>query len=104
MGRRQLFAVGALVSGFAAIFTINVVNPDALIARTNLDRARLDLPYVMNLSDDATPELVKALPTLEPRQREQLAAELASRRESSDWRTWNWSRYRAQQELRKVTP
>jgi len=103
-GRRQLFAVGALVSGFAAILTINVVNPDALIARTNLDRPRLDLPYVMNLSDDATPELVKALPTLEPGQRAQLAAELASRRESSDWRTWNWSRYRAQQELRKVTP
>ena len=102
-GRRQLFAVGALVSGFAAILTINVVNPDALIARTNLDRPRLDLPYVMNLSDDATPELVKALPTLEPGQRAQLAAELASRRESSDWRNWNWSRYRAQQELRKVT-
>jgi hypothetical protein len=47
---------------------------------------------------------VKALPTLEPGLREQLAAELASRRESSDWRTWNWSRYRAQQELRKVIP
>jgi hypothetical protein len=103
-GRRELFAVGALVSGFAAIFAVNVVNPDALIARTNLDRPRLDLPYVMNLSDDATPELVKALPTLEPRLRAQLADELASRRQSSDWRTWNWSRYRAQQELRNVTP
>ena len=104
-GRRDLFAVGALVSGFAAILAINVINPDALIARTNLDRARLDLPYVMNLSDDATPELVKALPTLDPRQRAELNAELAARRrESSDWRTWNWSRYRAQQELRKVTP
>ena len=103
-GRRQLFAVGALVSGFAAIFAMNVLNPDALIARTNLDRSRLDLPYLMNLSDDATPELVKALPTLEPPLREQLADELASRRQSSDWRTWNWSRHRAQQELRKVAP
>ncbi len=104
-GRRQLFAVGALVSGFAAIFAVNVVNPDALIARTNLDRPKLDLPYLMNLSDDATPELVKALPTLEPRRREQLAAELTSRsRSSSDWRTWNWSRHRAQAELREVTP
>jgi hypothetical protein len=104
-GRRQLFAVGALVSGFAAIFAVNVINPDALIARTNLDRPKLDLPYLMNLSDDATPELVKALPGLAPPLREQLAAELASRRRSgSDWRTWNWSRHRAQQELRKVTP
>ena len=104
-GRRELFAVGALVSGFAAIFAVNVINPDALIARTNLDRPRLDLPYLMNLSDDSTPELVKALPTLEPLLREQLAAELASRRRGeSDWRTWNWSRHRAQQELRRVTP
>jgi hypothetical protein len=102
-GRRRLFAVGALVSGFASILAINVVNPDALIARTNLDRPKLDLPYLLNLSDDATPELVKALPTLEPRLRAQLAAELAARRRSStDWRTWNWSRHRAQSELRKL--
>jgi hypothetical protein len=57
----------------------------------------------MNLSDDATPELVKALPTLEPRLREQLAAELAARRQSgSDWRTWNLSRHRAQAALRTI--
>jgi hypothetical protein len=99
-GRRDLFAVGALVSGFAAIFAINVVNPDALIARTNLNRPNLDLPYLMQLSDDATPELVKALPTLEPRLRQQLALELSYRKRSkSDWRTWNLSRHRARQAL-----
>jgi hypothetical protein len=99
-GRRDLFAIGALVSGFAAILAINVVNPDALIARTNLNRPNLDLPYLMQLSDDATPELVKALPTLEPRLREQLAFELSYRKRSkSDWRTWNLSRHRAQQAL-----
>jgi len=102
-GRRELFAVGALVSGFAAILAVNAINPDALIARTNLDRPNLDLPYLMRLSDDATPTLAKALPGLDPALREQLAAELAARRESgSDWRTWNWSRHRAQAELRKL--
>ena len=101
-GRRDLFAVGALVSGFAAIFAINVVNPDALIARTNLDRPNLDVPYLMQLSDDATPELAKALATLEPRQRELLMAELESRRQSEDWRNWNWSRHRAQQALDRL--
>ena len=101
-GRRDLFAVGALVSGFAAILAVNVLNPDALIARTNLDRPNLDLPYLMRLSDDATPELVKALPALDPRQREQLEAELASRRRDQDWRNWNWSRHRAQQALDDV--
>jgi hypothetical protein len=99
-GRRDLFAVGALVSGFAAILAINVVNPDALIARTNLNRPNLDLPYLMQLSDDATPELVKALPTLDPRLREQLVFELSNRKSSkSDWRTWNLSRQRAQKAL-----
>jgi hypothetical protein len=102
-GRRDLFAVGALVSGFAAIVAINVVNPDALIARTNLNRPNLDLPYLMQLSDDATPELVKALPTLEPRLREQLAFELEYRQRSKqDWRTWNLSRQRAQQALENL--
>ena len=98
-GRRDLFAVGALVSGFAAILAINVVNPDALIARTNLDRPKLDVAYLTHLSDDATPELVKALPTLEPWQREVLVIELEERRQSQDWRNWNWSRHRAQQAL-----
>jgi hypothetical protein len=97
--RRDLFYVGALVSGFAAILAINIVNPDALIARTNLDRQRLDVPYLMKLSDDATPTLVDALPTLDSADRTSLAAELASRRAGQDWRTWNWSRHRAQQAL-----
>ncbi len=102
-GRRDLFAVGALVSGFAAILVMNVLNPDALIARTNLDRPNLDLPYLMNLSDDATPTLVKALPTLDPALRAQLGEELASRRrEPADWRTWNWSRHEAQAALDRV--
>jgi hypothetical protein len=98
-GRRDLFAVGALVSGFAAILAINVVNPDALIARTNLDRPNLDLPYLMRLSDDAAPTLAKSLPSLDPESRRLLAAELESRRQSQDWRNWNWSRHRAQQAL-----
>jgi Domain of unknown function (DUF4153) len=99
-GRRDIFAIGALVSGFAAIFVMNALNPDALIARTNLNRPKLDLPYLMNLSDDATPTLVKALPSLDPARRAQLEEELAARRRGqSDWRTWNWSRSRAQAAL-----
>jgi len=101
-GRRDLFAVGALVSGFAAILAVNVVNPDALIARTNLHRPNLDVVYLTHLSDDATPELVKALPSLAPGQRDVLVTELERRRESQDWRNWNWSRHRAQQALERL--
>ena len=102
-GRRDLFTVGALVSGFAAILIMNALNPDALIARTNLNRPKLDLPYLMNLSDDATPTLVQALPSLDPGPRAQLEEELAARRHGQgDWRTWNWSRSRAQAALDRV--
>lgn len=101
--RRDLFAVGALASGFAAIFVLHALNPDALIARTNLDRPNLDVAYLTHLSDDATPALVDALPSLDPALRAQLESELARRRDdSADWRTWNWSRSRGQSALERV--
>ena len=59
-GRRHLFAIGAIVAGFAATLCINVVNPDALIARTNLDRPQVDVTYLGTLSDDALPALARA--------------------------------------------
>jgi hypothetical protein len=102
-GRRERFAFGALVAGFAAIVTMNLVNPDALIARTNVDRARtgaeIDFRYLEGLSDDAVPALVAALPDLDPSVRARLAENLLARRSDDDWRTWNWSRARADAEL-----
>lgn len=101
--RRDLFAVGALVSGFAAIFVLHALNPDALIARTNLERPNLDVYYLTRLSDDATPALVDALPSLDPALRAELESELARRRDANgDWRTWNWSRSRAESALQDV--
>jgi hypothetical protein len=98
-GRRRLFAFGALVAGFSAIMALNVLNPDALIARTNLDHARsgaeLDLRYLGELSDDAVPTLVAALGDVDPVLRRRLAANLLARRSDDDWRTWNVSRSRA---------
>lgn len=101
--RRDLFAIGALVSGFAAIFALNALNPDALIARTNLDRPNLDLTYLTGLSDDATPTLVDALPRLDPDQRETLELYLRDRGAGGDdWRTWNWSRRQSDAALDRV--
>jgi hypothetical protein len=95
-GRRNRFAVGALVSGFAAILVANALNPDALIARTNLDRPRVDVGYLGGLSDDAVPTLVARLSSLPQPLRAELEAELdehPARR--GGWRTWNLSRARA---------
>ena len=98
-GRRERFAFGALVSGFAAILAMNALNPDALIARTNVERAstgaEIDLRYLEGLSDDAVPTLVAALPELDETVRRRLAANLLARRSDDDWRTWNWSRAHA---------
>jgi hypothetical protein len=101
-GRRHLFAAGTLVLGLAASLAMNVLSPDRLIARTNLDRPKVDVHYVANLSDDAVPTLVARLPSLPPTLRRSLARELLARPvPSSDWRSWNASRARARTVLRE---
>lgn len=67
--RPRPFAVGVVASGFAVLFALNVLNPDALVARANLARGTAgqsgasgaDLPYVARLGGDAIPPLVSAL-------------------------------------------
>jgi len=104
--RRDRFAFGALVTGFAAILLINVINPDALIARTNLDRLeegkRFDAYYLTTLSADAAPVLFEALPEI-PEERLLIQGDFSAeqaivrrwREGETDWRTWNLSRERA---------
>jgi hypothetical protein len=95
-GRRHAFAVGALVAGFTATFALNLVNPDALIARTNVTRPAADVAYLARLSDDAVPTLVTRIRSLPAPQRAALAQALLTRGTSGgDWRSWNVSRARA---------
>jgi hypothetical protein len=95
-GRRASFALGAVLAGFAATAILNVVNPDALIARTNLDRSRVDILYVAGLSDDAVPAMLESLPSLRPDLRRALVLELLRRdSDSGDWRSFNFARSRA---------
>ena len=117
-GHRDRFAFGALVTGFAAILVINAINPDALIARTNIARLeegkRFDAYYLTTLSADAAPVLSDALseigarpmfpkPVGDPLGEEMTSSEPTLERElleqwdtnHSDWRTWNLSRWRA---------
>lgn len=100
-GRVRRFAAGAVVAGFVATGALNVLSPDALIARTNLTRPHVDVAYLAGLSDDAVPTLVSRLPTLrDPALRAELAARLARRRvPDGDWRSWNLSRSHARAAL-----
>jgi hypothetical protein len=104
VARRERFAPGALAAAFAALLTLNAVNPDGLIARTNLARAAegkpVDVRYLTRLSDDATPALLDGLDRLEQSPRARLAAALLERGRDGDWRTWNASRARAQELVR----
>jgi hypothetical protein len=100
-GRRHAFAVGALVAGFAATLALNVLGPDALIARTNVTRPAVDVSYLAGLSDDAVPTLVSRIRELPSAQRALLARELLNRDVAvGDWRSWNASRSQAAASLR----
>jgi hypothetical protein len=107
-GRREQFAFGAMVAGFLLVAVLHVLDPDALIARTNLARAQagriFDARYAARLSADAVPNLVAGLPALHLQDRCTLAARLLERwspPETPDWRSWTVSRSRAWQAVSK---
>jgi hypothetical protein len=109
---RDRFAFGALVAGFAAILAINLMNPDALIARTNIDRLqegkRFDPYYLTTLSADAIPMIVDALPEIGQKpvwQDFSLQQEILYTwsKKPTDWRTWNLGRTRAYQAIDDYT-
>ncbi|KAA1425805.1 DUF4153 domain-containing protein [Nocardioides antri] len=82
-----------LVSGVALLLGIAALNPDAWIARQNLDRyeasGEVDWAYLAGLSDDALPVLTDL-----PDDLEECAIHLADRPDD-DWLEWNLGRARA---------
>ena len=100
-GMRDRFAFGAIVTGFITLGVLNVMNPDAIIARTNLTRAEagaeFDVDHVKQLSADAVPELVNRAPVLLSGEQcevfwKSIDGTVGT---ASDWRTWNLSRSKA---------
>jgi hypothetical protein len=86
----------------AGVLALHVMNPDAMIARTNVARALegkpFDVAHVSALSGDAVPVLVQALPELPASSRKVLVTKLGRRwggGGSHDWRTWSVSRAQA---------
>jgi hypothetical protein len=109
-GRPERFTAGAVVSGFLALLVLNFMNPDALVARVNIERARagyeLDVLYLSSLSGDAVPRLVEALPDLEEEDRcaVKRILERWTPPEEKDWRAWNHSRWTAWRLVEEATP
>lgn len=99
-GRRERFAFGAAMSGFLVLAVLNMLNPDAFIARTNLHRAEhgrdFDVAHASTLSADATPTLIAGLASLPAEGQCQLGNALQSDAPKADsWRHWNYGRAEA---------
>lgn len=115
---RARFALGGFVAALAALVVLNLLNPDALIARRNLHRYRatgqIDLDYLSSLSDDVVPTLVRDMPpALLARTiwgdahtfADELRRRKAARVQDDSWRRWpafHFARHRAYQALTKV--
>lgn len=105
-GRRNQFAFGALIAGFLIVGTLHVINPDAMIVRVNVAHAQngrgFDAYYAASLSADAMPALMQSLPALKAQDQRIIADRILNKwslDESTDWRTWNWSRSQASKVL-----
>lgn len=110
------FALGMVASGFLVLAGLNIMNPDALVARANLARANsgqagaagADLTSVASLGGDAVPALVNALLTPQPsstgisgEDRCKAAARLLKRWDTREhWRQWNLARQEARRAVR----
>ena len=81
-----------LLSGAVLLLGLAALNPDAWIARHNIDRydetGKVDRDYLAGLSDDAVPELRHL-----SRGQDDVCARVAA--ESDDWLEWNLGRWHA---------
>jgi hypothetical protein len=113
-GAGHRFAFGALMQGLAVLAGLHVLNPDAYIVKTNLNRPTAERPfdarYAASLGADAVPALLDALPRLNADDRCTVVMRLLNRwvdgeraSADADWRTWNWSRARARRLVHRQT-
>lgn len=107
--RENTFAFRVFISIALFLAVMNFLNPDAFIARRNVERfvttGKLDIYYLSRLSDDAMPETIKVLGISNEDLRKSFARELYWRAQNSDspyfskWQSLNISRMRAEKIL-----
>jgi hypothetical protein len=95
-GRTDRFAFGGVALFLAAVVGLNVVNPDGLVARINTSRpgGNVDGAYLSSLSSDAAPDLIRALPNLNPEAQTSVLTALGQQvneLRERDWRSWTVS-------------
>jgi len=107
--RENSFAFRVFISVVLFLAVMNLFNPDAFIARRNIERftttGKLDVYYLSSLSDDATSNTIKVLDVANEDLRKSFARELYWRIKKNDslyfsqWQSLNVSRMRAKKIL-----
>lgn len=96
----RIFSLGSLAAALIYLAILNLTNPDAIIVQANIDRylanpatlttiennrwsrhQSVDIAYLLDLSSDATPKLVAALPRLDQANRQLVLDGLSERRQ-----------------------
>jgi hypothetical protein len=109
-GKRFKFASGAVTAALLILLTLNLLNPDAMIASTNLSRAaagrKFDPAYASLLSADALPTIRRELSALSRGQACVLLAAMKNRWdvEFAQPDRWNMSYVRARRIHRQAQP
>lgn len=107
---RAWFPAAAAGCGLTMLLGLNAVNPEALVASTNLQRdapVSTDTRYLTDLSDDAVPTIVALLPSLDADVRAQLTRRLCATPRSdreNGWTRWNLSHNRADAAKASICP
>jgi len=108
--KQRWFAFAALVAALGFAMSLSILNVDAFIARSNIERAQqgedLDIGYLAELSTDATPILVRLYQSqgLDKAIRIKVGAALScklnfGRTPDADWRAFSLSRFWAERAL-----
>jgi hypothetical protein len=109
--RENVFTLRVFISVLLFLAGMNFLNPDLYIAKQNIERftttGKLDVYYLSNLSDDAIPEIVKALDTTDGDMKNSLGYELYWRTQNKvnfeRWQSFNISRTKAKKILDSKT-
>jgi hypothetical protein len=111
-GRRSWFPAAAGGCALAILVALNVLNPEAAVARHNLTRSNTSVPvdagYLADLSDDAVPTLAALLPRLDPETRDAVIAQVCLGApldvEFTGPAAWNVGRHRAERTRASLCP
>lgn len=104
------FVAGSLLAWAAWLAALHVVNPEAIVVRTNLRRMEsgrpLDTSYLTSLSSDAVPTIVAGINGMPESDRTHLVEWLRGNAAEAccDWRGWHYGRNRARAAVRTLDP